>query len=135
MRDSEALRQQIRANAQELNRLQARASEAYAQRDTHGHQPWQAACDEFHARYDSLALPGGYDDDTLKRLVHGERNTVEAVLCFLEVRPYFFRSGYLWKDLLRKAKRAPMNAAHAARLAAIVQSYADYRARRLAARD
>lgn len=134
MRDSEELRRQIRTNAQEIVRLHARVGETFAQRDTHGRQPWEDACREFHARYDSLALPGGYDDALLGRLASGERNAVETVLCFLEVRPYFFRSGYLWKDLLRKAKRAPMNAQHAARLAAIVQGYAEYRARRLAAR-
>lgn len=134
MRDSEELRRQIRANAQEIARLQARVDAAFAQRETHGPQAWRDACDEFDARYDSLAFPGGYDDDLLKRLASGERNTVEAALCFLEVRPHFFRSGYMWKDILRMAKRAPMNTLHAARLAVIVQGYADYRARRRAQR-
>ena len=134
MRDSEELRRQIRENAQEITRLHARLHATFEQRETHGPQPWQDACNELHARYDSLAFPGGYDDDLLKRIASGERNTVEAALCFLEVRPYFFRSGYMWKDILRMAKRAPMNAPHAARLAAIVQAYADYRARRRAAR-
>ena len=27
-------------------------------------------------------------------------NTVEAAICFLECRPYFFRSGYMFKDIL-----------------------------------
>ena len=134
MRSSEEFKRQIRHNAQEIARLHARIRETYALRATHGNKPWEDACREMHARYDSLVFPGGYDDDLLKRLASGERNTVEAALCFLEVRPYFFRSGYLWKDLLRMAKRAPMNKQHAARLAAIVQGYADYRARRRALR-
>lgn len=133
MRDSEALRRQIRENAREIARLHARVHETFAQRATHGRQPWEDACREIHARYERLALPGGYDDAMLRRLASGERNAVETVLCFLEVRPYFFRSGYMWKDLLRKAKRAPMNSQHAARLAAIVQGYAAYRARLRAA--
>ena len=34
---------------------------------------------------------------------------IEIALCFLEVRPYFFRSGYHWKTILQKCKRAPIS--------------------------
>lgn len=134
MRTSEALKQQVRENALEIERLRARLKTAYAQRHTHGHQPWDDACRELHARYDELAFPGGYGDAVFKRLATGERNTVEAVLCFLEVRPYFFRSGYMWKDLLRKAKRAPLSPQQIERLAVVVRGYEAFRARRIAAR-
>ena len=130
MRDSEETRQRIRENADEIVRLRARADAMYAQRATHGDEAWRDACDEFHARYDALAFPGGYDTDLFRRLDAGERNTVEAVLCFLEVRPYFFRSGYMWKELLRRAKRVPLDAQRAERLATVVRNYAEYRARR-----
>ena len=79
--------------------------------------------------YDALAFPGGYSS-ALERIAAGEPEAIEAALAFLEIRPYFFRSGYMYKDLLRKTKRAPLSDAQARRFVRIVQAYADYRARR-----
>jgi len=92
-------------------------------------QNWKAACDAFHARYDALAFPGGYGD-ALERIAASEPAAVDAALCFLEVRPFFFRSGYMYKDILRKVKRAALNKEQGARLASIVAAYEQYRAER-----
>jgi hypothetical protein len=55
---------------------------------------------------------------------------MEAALCFLEVRPYFFRSGYMFKDILRKSRWAPLSPEQAARHGAIVAGLAEWRRRK-----
>jgi hypothetical protein len=45
---------------------------------------------------------------------------MEATICFLEVRPYFFRSGYMFDALLRRAKHAPLSPEQSARLQVVV---------------
>lgn len=39
----------------------------------------------------------------------GDPETMEAAICFLEVRPYFFRSGYMFDHLIRKTRHAPLS--------------------------
>jgi hypothetical protein len=58
--------------------------------------------------YDALAFPGGWEGATC-RLLAGDPECMEAAICFLEVRPYFYHSGYMFNSLLRKAKRAPLD--------------------------
>jgi hypothetical protein len=55
---------------------------------------------------------------------------MEAAVCFLEVRPYFFRSGYMFKDILRKCKRAPLSREQSARLEAVMAGLAEWRRRK-----
>ena len=62
----------------------------------------------FHGSYDRLAMPGGYASLQFG-LAEGDPNAAETALCFLELRPYFFRSGYMFKALLRKVKRARLD--------------------------
>jgi hypothetical protein len=66
----------------------------------------------------------------MDRLKAGEFHTVEAALCFLEVRPYFFRSGYMWKDLLRRCKRVPMSEQQASRFIALLERHSEWKANR-----
>ena len=109
----------ILANANEIYRLHQRVKETFRSRDVTpaARQAWQEACAEFQTRYDMLAFPGGYETTkALERIVAGDPGTVEAAICFLEVRPYFFRSGYMFKDILRKLKGAPLSTKQTARL-------------------
>jgi hypothetical protein len=124
----------IQKNAAELRHLHARVNETFAVRkqSPDATDAWKAAAREFRQRYDQLAFPGGYTG-ALDRILAGDRNTIEAALSFVECRPYFFRSGYMFKDLLRKLKRAPLDATSATRLEAVLNAYADYRRRRRAA--
>ena len=133
--NSDRLKEQIRASAAEIGRLHARIHEAFLVRDKGRDEwrEWEDACREFHSRFDELAFPGGYDG-AAERLLSGDVNTIEATLCFLELRPYFFRSGYMFSSLLRKAKRAPLAGQHAERLAAVLASYSKWRAEKLASR-
>ncbi len=128
---TERLKESMLANAEELRRLHARIHETVKLRNRGAecHREWQVACEIFHARYDQLAFPGGYGG-ALERIAASEPDAVEAALCFLELRPYFFRSGYMYKDILRKTKRAVLTKTQAARLAHIVAAYQQYRAQR-----
>ena len=113
-------------NAAELRRLHARIHETCARRGE-DRQAWSDACAEFHARYDALAFPGGYSG-AINRLVAADRDTMEAALVFLELRPYFFRSGYMHKKLLRYVARAPLAPAQAKRLQNVKERRAAWRA-------
>ncbi len=132
---SDRLKQQIRASAAEIGRLHARIDETFSARDKGRDEwkEWEAACREFHARFDELAFPGGYSG-AAERLLSGDADTVEATLSFLELRPYFFRSGYMFSSLLRKAKRAPLSGQQAERLAVVLDSYSQWREKKLASR-
>ena len=125
------LKASILANAQEIQRLNARVKETskLRNRSSEDHRNWQRACEAFHSNYDVLAFPGGYDN-ALERIASSQPEAIESALCFLEARPYFFRSGYMFKDILRKTKRAALTKQQAARLGNIVAAYENYRAQR-----
>ena len=126
--DPHETRALIDRNASEIARLHARIHETvkHRSRGSAEKQEWQQACAEFHASYDELAFPGGYSG-ALKRIAAGDPNAIEAAVCFLEVRPYFFRSGYMFKDILRKIRRAPLSMVQADRLAAVEQKLSAWR--------
>lgn len=91
--NSERTKERIRENAAEIGRLRSRIHETYAHRakSPEKRREWQQACAEFHARYDGLAFPGGYQGGgALNRISRGDQEAMEAAICFLEIRPYFF---------------------------------------------
>lgn len=128
------LRRLIHDNAAELQRLHRRVRESFAHRaeGPQARRAWDQACVDFHSSYDRLAFPGGYQG-ACERLLDGDPQTMEAALAFLELRPYFFRSGYMRKRLLRYAKRAPFSPAQALRLRAVLAREAQWRALKRAA--
>jgi hypothetical protein len=95
--------EEILRNARRVNELKARIDETVKFRDKNEHKrkEWQNACYDFHKEYNSLAFPGGYEG-ALERLLDGDPKTMEAAICFLEARPYFFRSGYMFTEVSRK---------------------------------
>jgi len=90
-------------------------------------QEWSRACEEFHARYEELCIPGGWDSGFEERILAGDPATIEIALCFLEVRPYFFRSGYHWKTILQKCKRAPMSSEQSERFVSLLEKYTEWK--------
>jgi hypothetical protein len=133
--DSELIKERIRENAAEITRLHSRIDETYSHRSESAEKrhEWEQACAEFHARYDRLAFPTGYQGGgALRRIEYGDPEAMEAAICFLEVRPYFFRSGYMFKDILRKCRRAPLSPDQAERLRAIEQRLSEWRQQKLA---
>jgi hypothetical protein len=127
-KDTARLKRQILEGAAEIVRLKARIKETYRDRSKSPakRSEWEQACAEFHRLYTGLAFPGGYEG-ALERILTADPETMEAAICFLECRPYFFRSGYMFKDILRKCRRAPLSPDQAARLAIINQKLAEWR--------
>jgi hypothetical protein len=115
------LQRVIMENAEQVRRLDARIHETFKLRDKSEmkRDEWSRACAEFHSRYDMLAFPGGYAG-ARERIAQGDADTIEAALCVVECRPYFFRSGYMFKALLPKLKRANLTASQAKRLANVL---------------
>lgn len=120
-RKAEPMKELIKRNAEEVRRLHSRVHETYRLRGKvpGAEKQWEEACAEFHARYDKLAFPGGYNT-AIDRILAGDSYAIEAALCFIELRPYFFRSGYMFKALLPKLKRAPLSPSDAARLQTVL---------------
>jgi hypothetical protein len=85
-----------------------------------------------HSRYAGLAFPGGYEGNFLEQILNGDPQAMETAICFLEVRPYFFRSGYMFKDILRKCRQAPLSSAQAARLKTVEKRLLEWKERKLA---
>jgi hypothetical protein len=129
--DAEQTRDQIRKDAAEIARLHARIHETVRHRQESAEKrlEWEQACADFHARYSNLAFPGGYAG-ALERITAGDPITMEAAICFLECRPYFFRSGYMFKDILRKCRRAPLTAGQSNRLKIIEDKLEQWRQRK-----
>ena len=118
---SDQIKLLIEKNSAEAARLHKRIHETLARRDVSPEKraEWLQACEIFHRRYDGLAFPGGYEG-ALERLLAGDPETMEATICFLEIRPYFFRSGYMFDALIRKARHAPLTSEQRARWQVVV---------------
>ena len=123
--------QLVQLNAQQIVTLQNRVKGAFALRDNgkEWREIWEEACVEFHSRYDKLAFPGGIEG-ARERLRAGEEEAIEYALAFLEVRPYFFRSGYMYKDFMRVLKNCPLTDSQAKTYRKIRSRYMDYKAAR-----
>jgi hypothetical protein len=76
-----------------------------------------------------LAFPGGYSQ-ALQRFRENDPTVIEPALCFLEERPYFFRSGYMFSTLLRRVKRSDLTSAQRDRLDAVLRKRDEWRARK-----
>jgi hypothetical protein len=127
MYDREKLRAMMIENAAEINRLQRRVHEIVRSKDNELRKEWPQACKDFFSRMEEFFVPGGSYQGYFERILAGDPATIEFALCFLEVRPYFFRSGYLWKDILRKCKRAPMSKEQSERFAVFLDKYTEWK--------
>jgi hypothetical protein len=121
---SDLMKSVFRANAAEISRLHSRIGETFKERDksTEKREEWKRACAVFHLRYQDLAFPGG-ERSAGARILAGDAEAIEAALCFIELRPYFFRSGYMYQDFLRKLNRAPLSQEQASRFASVKAAY------------
>lgn len=119
--------ERISQNSKEVNRLLARINALVLERDASPtlRAEWQAACEEFYARYDSLCFPGGAA--MLERVRSGDHSALEAAVQFLLADPYHFRSGYLKERLWRWLAHLPLNASTIGRLERAALAYLDRR--------
>ena len=128
---SSRIKSRIAENTVEIVRLHARIHETVHERSNSetAFKLWKEACAEFHLRYNHLAFPGGYGE-ALEKFRQRDESVIEPALCFLEARPYFFRSGYMWNTLLRRVKRAPLSKGQRQRLDDVLKRRELWRARK-----
>ena len=133
MYDDEALvkqlRQQIKEDSALCRQLHARTHESYAKREHSEKKRWQwrEAGREFNEQKEQLIFPGGTHRIYGKRPHEWDFWTVEAALCFLEVRPYHFNSGYVRTHLMRHLKKAYLTGKQSSRLAVITQRHLEWK--------
>ena len=122
------LRQQIQRNASRIAELHRRVHKTFAERDKGPEQrsAWKLACNDFHNNYESLAFPGG-THDARDRMRSGDSEAIEYAIAFLEVRPYFFRSGYMYQDFMRVLRNCPLYIGQRARYERVREKYLEYR--------
>ena len=111
-------------NASEINRLKAVIDETVKHRNKNSdsYRAWEEACQNFHVQYYRLAFPGGLEG-AYKRILDGDPYAMEAAIVFVECRPFFFRSGYMFCDLIKKLKRAPLSNELKERFEKVTESY------------
>jgi hypothetical protein len=99
----------------------------YRERDAKSRREWEQACDAFHSYVSTL-------DPFLERACEDERyadkDLLEFAVCFLEVDPWFFRSGYLKQILLTRLKRSELGLQNKRRLRAVLLDAVDRRGTR-----
>ncbi len=125
---SEDIRAVIRSNAAIIHEIHTKLHRNFLQRDANPEE-WLKAAEELRARYDLLAFPGG-ESTMRERLRRNDPEAVESAICFLEVRPYFFRSGYMFKDLLRWSRKLDLTAEQRERLQIVDAAYQTWRENR-----
>lgn len=123
------MKREIEENAETIRRLHSRIKETLELRDLNPlkRREWERACKEFHARYQTLSFPCNYAE-ALQKIKDGDQLSVESALCFVELRPYFFRSGYMYRELIRRLKNANLAGSHRERRDVIIQAYRQWRA-------
>ncbi len=89
---------------------------------------WRKACNDYHNT--TLAIDYLWSDETRMKIKSGDRETIDDVLLFLEVDPWFFRSGYLKEWLIDNLMHAPLTEEDKVRIRQIIIAVAGGRNRR-----
>jgi hypothetical protein len=91
----------IRTEAANLTRLHQKIHETLPYRRKHrkGYKDWKAACEAFHSYKSPLFT---YIRRAYEEKHYADEDILEFVVCFLELDPWFFRSGYFKEKMLRK---------------------------------
>jgi len=102
-----------------LQALHAQIHRTFAlrDRDEKHWQEWKQACHGFHA-YSSALDP--YFKLACEESRYSKRDLIEFAICFLEVDPMFFRSGYLKQIVITRLKRSELREGDKSRLRGVV---------------
>ncbi len=111
----------IATNAAELRALHAAVWIAFDRRarSPSDRAAWELACRRFRENHDRLAFPGGLARG-MAGLAAGDPTAVEASIRFLAADPWFFRSGYIKAEILRRLRRAELTPVQVARLRRVI---------------
>ena len=115
------MKQLIDQNAERLRQLKSAVDEAARHRSAgvSARLAWEAACEEYHRRYDELAFPGGLQKG-LQLIEAGDSLAVETALLYLELRPFFFGAQYQRIAFTKRLKRLSLAQSFRTRLEAVV---------------
>lgn len=96
---------EIRRAAQEWEALRCRIRVTLPERgrSKEGEKAWREACAAWHAH--RSVLDTFWRDEALVQLEAGDPAMLDLAIAYVEVDPYYFRSGYLKKRLFRRLKR------------------------------
>jgi hypothetical protein len=126
---NDPVRAKIVADSVELDRLNQAIRDTYARRglSRHEHEEWSKACAKFHAEYANLSYPGG--DERLEAFLRGDAAEIETAILFLDVDPYFFRSGYLKQIIWDRLKGFELSTSQRTQLELVAIAYLQKRIR------
>jgi hypothetical protein len=115
----------IRRDTAVFGALFRQVKETFLHRDEskHGMWPWKEACRQFH-EYDSPMLALVSEDDK-GRIRRSDPEYVERAICYLEVDPLYFRSGYTKAKLINCLKWVRLTPWQQARLRKVVLDVID----------
>lgn len=99
----------LETNAEKLRTLHEEIRKTWIDRylDKEHLQAWKSACQEFHSSFDRLAFPGGLNR-ALILLAKKDAEIIEQSVRFLEIDPFFFRSGYIKADIIRQLRNCQL---------------------------
>ena len=119
---------EILQNAEKIIQLDTHLEELrkHRHKNEKAYREWDRARSEHLGKYKVLAFPGGLDGAD-ERILAGDLEAMEAAVCFIECRPYYFRSGYMYQGFLRKLKHAPLTADQKVRYERVRTAYKEYR--------
>lgn len=114
-----------------LGELQAQVHRTFLHRDldAKSHLEWERACAAFES-YGSRLDPLVERVCKYKTVRYTKKNLLEFVVCFLEVDPWFYSSGYLKQIFLRRLKRSDLDEAIKGRLRMVLLDAVDRRGTR-----
>lgn len=70
------------------------------------------------------------EEGLYESLKNHDKYTIEYCLCFIEIRPYFYRSGYMYQRLIKKLNAVPMTEKQRERYLKVKENYAEFKALR-----
>ena len=118
----------MKESTAEIVRLHRRVHETLGDRDKSDEcrQAWFDACAEFRRRHDELAFLGGASS-AIRRMRSSDQVAIEYGLLFIETRPYFFRSGYMYNHFLRVLRNCELTAMQRMRYNNVYARHLEYR--------
>lgn len=121
----------INNNAKIINQLWQTISSTHSHRSENEKEKkaWETACTIFHKTYDILSFPGGLQHG-LTLLKQNNQQIIDVAIEYLNIDPYFYRSGYIKEKIAHLLKQASLNQKQIHKLQTIFISHLMYIRRR-----
>ena len=106
---SKSAQNEIREAVRDFHDLQSQIKAALPERSKspQGLKAWQDACVAWHNHTSILAT--FWQKEYLSAVESGDPESVDLAISFVEVNPYYFRSGYMKDRLFRRLRRSKLS--------------------------